>query len=195
MTIATQRLTLDEYLTYCDGTDTRYELLSGELIAMAQPKGQHGAIAEFLNDTFRAEIKRQGQAWTAKQMTVAIQSPRGGRWDTARVPDVMVLLLEQWRDLRNQEAIIRLNEPPPLLVVEVVSESTQTIDARTKRVEYNVLNIPEYWLVNPLTTTVTIFSLVEDLYEGQTLTGEEQILSSIFPALTLTADQILTAGE
>ncbi|MEH2280033.1 MAG: Uma2 family endonuclease [Nostoc sp.] len=46
--------------------------------------------------------------------------------------------------MRNREAVIELNEPPPLLVVEVVSESTKILDYRAKRVEYNVLNIPEY---------------------------------------------------
>ena len=90
MTITTQRLSLNDYLAYQDGTDTRYELVNGELIAMAQPKGRHGAIAEFLNDTFRAEIKRLGLEWTSKQMAIALQSPRGWRWDTAHIPDVMV---------------------------------------------------------------------------------------------------------
>lgn len=195
MTLATQPLSLDEYLRYDDSTDTRYELVNGELIAMAQPTGQHGAIAEFLNDAFRAEIKRQQRDWTAKQMTVAIQSPRGGRWDTARIPDVMVLPLSQWRELRDQEAIIRLSDAPPLLVVEVVSESTRTIDYRAKRVEYNVLNIPEYWIVDPIDEQVVIFSLVEDLYEAQAFSGGDRLHSLVFPALTLTAAQILTPEE
>ena len=35
MTIATnQRLTLEEYLSYDDGTDTRHELVDGVLVAM-----------------------------------------------------------------------------------------------------------------------------------------------------------------
>jgi Uma2 family endonuclease len=32
MTIATQKLTFEEYLAYHDGTDTRYELVDGELV-------------------------------------------------------------------------------------------------------------------------------------------------------------------
>ncbi len=78
MTITTQRLSLDDYLAYEEGTDTRYELVNGELIGMAQPKGRHGAIAEFLNDTFRAEIKRLGLAWTSKQMEIAFSRLAGG---------------------------------------------------------------------------------------------------------------------
>ena len=193
MAITTQRLTLDNYLTYQDGTDTRYELVNGELIAVAQPKGRHGAITEFLNDIFRAEIKRLGREWTSKQMAVAIQSPRGGRWETARITDVMVLSLEQWRTLREQEAVIRLNEPPPFLVVEVVSDSTVMTDYRTKRVEYNVLDIPEYWVIDPLKQCVTVMQSVEDLYEAQQFVGADYIASEIFPDLNHSVDAVFTA--
>lgn len=189
----TQRFTLDDYLTHDDGTDTRYELINGELVAMAQPKGRHGAIAEFLNNTFRDEIKRLEREWTSKQMAVAIQSPRGGRWDTARIPDVMVLSLEQWRILRDQQAVIRLNDPPPFLVVEIVSDSSIITDYRTKRVEYNILNIPEYWVIDPLKNCVTILQLVEDLYEEEQFTADDMIASPLFPELALTVDEVLTA--
>ena len=189
----TQRFTLDDYLTHDDGTDTRYELINGELVAMAQPKGRHGAIAEFLNNTFRDEIKRLEREWTSKQMAVAIQSPRGGRWDTARIPDVMILSREQWRILRDQQAVIRLNDPPPFLVVEIVSDSSIITDYRTKRVEYNILNIPEYWVIDPLKNCVTILQLVEDLYEEEQFTADDMIASPLFPELALTVDEVLTA--
>lgn len=193
MTVTTQRLALDDYLLYEDDTDTRYELVNGELVAMAQPKGRHGAIAEFLNDTFRDEIRRMGHQWTAKQMAIAMQSPRGGRWDTARIPDVMVLSLNQWRELRDREAVIRLNDPPPFLVVEVVSDSTVITDYRTKRAEYNVLNIPEYWVVDPLDSSITLLQLVDDLYEAQRFLGNMPIPSVTFPELSLRVDQVLAA--
>jgi Uma2 family endonuclease len=79
-------------------------------------------------------------------------------------------------------------------VIEVVSESTKTADYRAKRVEYNVLNIPEYWVVDPLTSKVTIFTLVEELYEGTEFAGTEQIVSGTFPELTLTVEQIIWVG-
>lgn len=79
-------------------------------------------------------------------------------------------------------------------MIEVVSESTKTADYRAKRVEYNVLNIPEYWVVDPLTSKVMIFTLVEELYEGMEFVGAEQIVSGTFPELTLTSEQIIWAG-
>ncbi|MFN6513937.1 MAG: Uma2 family endonuclease [Nostoc sp. CreGUA01] len=190
-----KRLTFQEYLAYDDGTDIRYELVNGELIPMSLGSGQHGAVTEFINVSFRAEILRLKLDWTSKQMVIGIRSPRAGRWETSRIPDVVVIPLPQWRELRNREAVIELNEPPPLLVVEVVSESTKTVDYRAKRVEYNVLNIPEYWIVDPLTTKVTVLSLIEELYEPIEFVSSDRIDSKIFPELKLTVEQVLSAED
>ena len=190
-----KRLTFEEYLKYEDGTDTRYELVDGELVPMSLNSGQHGAITEFLNDEFRGEIKRLSLNWTSKQMAIGVRSPRGGRWETSRIPDIVVIPLSQWRELRNREAVIELNESPPLLVVEVVSESTKTTDYRAKRVEYNVLNIPEYWVVDLSNHKVTVFTLVEGLYEPAEFVGSNPIVSQTFPELNLTVERVLAAGE
>ncbi len=195
MTITTPKLTFEEYLAYDDGTDTRYELVNGELIPMSLGSGQHGAVTEFLNVSFRAEILRLKLDWTSKQMVLGVRSPRAGRWDTSRIPGVLVISLFQWRELRNREAVIELNESPPLLVLEVVSESTKIVDYRAKRVEYNVLNIPEYWIVDPLTNKVTVFTLIEELYEPVEFVGSQCIQSPTFPQLELTVEQVLTADN
>ena len=107
----------------------------------------------------------------------------------------LVIPLPQWRELINREAVIELNELPALLVVEVVSESTKTVDYRAKRVEYNVLNIPEYWIVDPLTNKVTVFTLIEELYEPVEFFGTDRIQSQTFPKLELTVEQVLSAED
>jgi Uma2 family endonuclease len=191
MTVATQKLTLAEYLNYDDGTDTLYELVEGELVPMSLGTGKHGGISKLLERSFDDENIRTGKNWTAQRFAVGIRSPRGGRWDTCRIPDVMVLPIEQWENLANREAIIELNEPPPILVVEVVSESTQTTDYRSKRSEYAVLEIPEYWIVDPLQAVVTVCTLVEGFYDAVAFGGEERILSPTFPELDLSAKQVL----
>ncbi len=191
MTTAIDRLTFAEYLKYTDGTDNRYELVNGELIRMSLGVGQYGEIADFLNSEFRDEIKKMSHPWVSKQMVVGIRSPKGGRWDTCRIPDVMVLSLEQWRIMQTREAVIELNEAPPSLVVEVVSESTKTVDYRAKRTEYSVLEIPEYWIVDPLVEKITIFTLSEGWYEPAEFQGGDRLQSPTFPNLNLSAEQIL----
>ena len=116
MTLTTQRLTLTEYLNHSSDTDLGYELVKGELIPMVLGTGRHGEIGKRLVQTFDLESDRIGHEWTALQGIVGIQSPRRERWDTVRIPDVVVIPKSQWRELQNREAIIRLGEPPPVLV-------------------------------------------------------------------------------
>ena len=194
MTTTTKRFTFEEYLAYDDGTDIRYELVDGELVAMGVGSGLHGAIIKFLENVLDAESTRLGIPWVALPGIVSVRSLRSGRWDTARIPDVVVLSAEQWQAMRAREAVSELNDPPPLLVVEVVSESTKATDYRAKRVEYNVRDIPEYWVVDPLIQTVTMFTLVDDLYEMTEFTNSDSIQSSTFPELVLTVAQIMAAG-
>lgn len=194
MTTTTQKLTFEDYLTYNDGTDTRYELVDGELVPMSLGTGQHGAIIEFLNDQFRDEIKRQQLPWTAKAMMVGVQSPRGRRWDTSRIPDVAILPLAQWDAMADREAVISLHEPPPLLVVEVVSDSTKADDYRSKRSEYGLLEIPEYWIVDSLGKKITLCVLENQFYDSTEVRADQQIQSPTLPELRLSANQIL-AGK
>jgi Uma2 family endonuclease len=149
------------------------------------------ADIELLNDSFKAEIKRLQRPWTSKDMRIGVRSPRGGRWDTSRIPDVVVLLEEQWQQLRQREAVIELGEAPPFLVVEVVSESTISTDYRAKKAEYVILDILEYWIVDPLQQQVTVCYLVEGDYDEAVFRGEETIASQVFPALQLTVGQVL----
>lgn len=193
MTTATQKLTFEEYLAYSDGTDTRYELVNGELVPMSLGTGKHGSIIEFLYDQFRDQIRQRELPWTAKQMTVGVRSPRGGRWDTSRIPDITVLTLAQWEAMEDREAVINFNEPPPILVVEVVSPSSKTDDYRSKRAEYGLLEILEYWIVDPSEAKITLCILDHEFYDLIDYQGDRSIQSPVFPNLKLTAAQVLTA--
>lgn len=189
------RLSLAEYLAYSDGSDTRYELVAGELVPMALPTGRHVQIQKFLSWVFEAEIARQQLPWTVIQGGLGIQSPRGNRWATVRIPDVVVLPLEQWQEMGSREALIRLEEPPLLLVVEVVSESSRAADYRAKRAEYCVLGIGEYWVVDPLEEKVSLLLLHEGWYDVLELKGSDPVSSKVFPKLELQAGEILAADS
>jgi Uma2 family endonuclease len=190
-TIVKPKITFAEYLAYDDGMDTRYELVDGELAAMSLGSGEHGEIADAICDQFKAENRRLSLHLAAKTMLIGVQSPRGIRWDTARIPDVVVLPIDQWRSLQGREAVIQLNEPAPLLVVEVVSESTKTIDYKAKRTEYRLLGIAEYWIIDPLLLKVSICILDDQTYQIAEYQGQQVIQSHRFPELHLTAAAIL----
>lgn len=189
MTIATQLMTLEDYLNYDDGTDTRYELVDGKLIAMPPESRLNIKIAIFLLTQFA----RLGvpEALIALKTQIAVSGSR----TTAREPDLMVLSEEAAIALEGaKQSLITYDMPPPLLVVEVVSPKQENRDYRYKRTEYAGRQIPEYWIVDPIAQKVTLLEWIDGLYEERVYQGSEAIKSSRFPSLALTAAEILAAG-
>ena len=193
MVTSTQRLTFETYLAYDDGTDTRYELVDGGLCPMSLGTGKHTIIIQFLGQQLDQQPDSVQNRWTAIPGMVGVRSPRGTRWDTVRIPDITLLPTEQLQSFEDRECIIDLHEPPPILVVEVVSKSTKSTDYRAKWVEYAALNIPEYWIVDLIDLLVTICHLEDGRYQDFVLADEAPIQSLIFPNLNLTPTQILAA--
>jgi Uma2 family endonuclease len=189
MAVTTKPMTLEEYLNYDDGTDTRYELVNGELIAMPTESDLNDRIVTFLF----AYFLQLGIPYYCLSMKAQIAV--SGTRATARQPDLMVLSEESATALNGaNQRLITHDMPPPSLVVEVVSPGQENRDYRYKRTEYAGRHIPEYWIVDPLAQKVTILEWVDGLYEEQVYQGEAVLVSPLFPALNLTAATVLNAG-
>lgn len=110
-----------------------------------------------------------------------------------RLPDLMVLT-EELADILydSGRSTIMSDMPPPALVVEVVSPGkvNQDRDYRYKRSEYAARGITEYWVVDPLISRVTILVLKVGLYDERIFENDDAIISSLFPQLQLTANQV-----
>ncbi|MEO0988810.1 MAG: Uma2 family endonuclease [Cyanobacteria bacterium J06639_14] len=182
----TQQLTFEDYLTYDNGTDNRYELVDGQLTLMTPPRIEHFLIADFIDGALKAEIQRLGQPWLALREA----GVRTG-FSKSRLTDLCVVTREQARELLGQAAVF---QTAPQLIVEVVSPESITRDYRYKRSEYAAIAVPEYWLVDPLTAKVTLLRWEEGFYEATVLMGDDAIASPTFPELKLTVAAILAAG-
>lgn len=184
----TERLfSFEEYLTYIDGTDNRYELVDGKLEIMNPPTFRHLLIAKFIEQLFDAEINRLSLSWLCFREA----GIRTG-WRKSRLSDVYVVTAEQIAEFIDQSAVC---QTPPLLAVEVVSPESINRDYRYKRSEYAALEIPEYWIVDPIDAKVTVLLWEEGLYEQTEFTGSQQIISRTLPELSITVEQVLAAGN
>ncbi|MBD1824811.1 Uma2 family endonuclease [Cyanobacteria bacterium FACHB-DQ100] len=186
--------TIEEYLDYDDGTDTRYELVDGVLVEMGAEKPINTAIAVFLIGYFLQlgiPVSRIG----IKHL-IAVSSSRV----TARDPDLMIHS-EASRDAMNQTAQLFLSAtmPAPLLVIEVVSpgepgSDNYNRDYIEKPREYAARGIPEYWLIDPNRAVALVLSLQNDRYQPKEFRNNDRLVSPTFPNLQLAAAQILEAG-
>jgi Uma2 family endonuclease len=57
--------------------------------------------------------------------------------------------------------------------------------------EYGFLEIPEYWIVDPLIERVTVCVAENQFYDATESQGDEPIQSAIFPELALSTAQIM----
>jgi Uma2 family endonuclease len=186
MTVAqTKRFSFAEYLTYSDGTDTRYELVDGELLPMALGTGRHGQIIDCTYRVLSQKITDMAKPWVVVQGQVGVRVPRGAGLATVRIPDVVVIKLQDWEFLQDKPAVIDFDLEPPLLVVEVVSPSTKNIDYRTKRTEYAGRDIPEYWIVDPVEHKISVLVNSDGWYDLQEFAMEQMIISPTFGELQI----------
>jgi Uma2 family endonuclease len=198
MTVAaTQHLTLEEYLAYDNGTDTRYELVDGVLVEMGAESTLNTQIAVFLLLCF-GQLGIPAYRLGIKQKIAVSHSAV-----TAREPDLIIhseasaLAID-----RATEAFLKVNDPVPSLVIEIVSpgepgdKGNYDRDYVEKRREYAERRIPEYWLIDAQRQVVWILTLQgQASYTEQCFADSEMIQSSAFPGLNLMAAQILNAGR
>jgi Uma2 family endonuclease len=188
-------MSLEEYLVYDDGTDTRYEFVDGVLVEMGNESKLNVQIAMFL----AFYLGTLGLPHYLLSNKTELVVPRGKA--TTRYPDLVVLTEELEAMLEDgYRYIVKLEMPAPVMVVEVVSagqpgEENYDRDYVIKRREYSARGIHEYWIVDPARQVVWVLTLQEQTYQEQRFTGTTKIISLTFPAMDLTAEQVLRAGR
>jgi Uma2 family endonuclease len=186
MTVATQKMTLAEFLAYDDGTDKFYELERGEIISMPFESEINRRISIFLLIYFNQ------QGIPSYRLTMKTEVAVSGARVSVRVPDLVVLSEELATVMAGAtRSIVLMDMPPPELVVEVVSPKQENRDYRYKRSEYAARGISEYWIIDPIQAKITVLEWIEGLYEEQVYTSQDLIVSPLLGGLDLTVDRLL----
>ncbi|MGF1518491.1 MAG: Uma2 family endonuclease [Nodosilinea sp.] len=184
-------MTMEEYLECDNGTDTRYELVDGELVEMPTESQVNLSIVKYL--LFEL-AKHLPIALLATMTEVEVSGKRA----KSRVPDLMVHSDESRAALSGgKRAILLRDMPPPALVVEVVSPGPENRDRdyRYKRTEYAARGIAEYWIIDSETRQVTVCLWVNGQYEDRMYQGDTPIQSTVVSGFNLSAAQILAFGQ
>ena len=146
-------LTYDEYRTLPDD-GYRYELIEGELFVFATPSFEHQLASGELFALFREAITLKG---LGRVVTAPVEVKFRG--ENAVQPDLVVVLRDRYHLLAKTRI-----EGPPSLVLEILSPSTRTYDLTTKAALYAKHGVPEYWIVNIETETITVHELRDGRY-------------------------------
>ncbi len=156
--------TVDDLDDFPEGSTTRYELVDGALLVSAEPSLQHQRVnlqlARLLQDAAPPELE--------------VFLPVDVRLSPLRqiAPDVTVV--------RREDATGRRLDRAPLLVVEVLSPSTRTVDLVLKRRVLEEAGVPSYWLVDPDDGVVTVLELEDGAYR-EVARGDDVTVERPFP--------------
>lgn len=197
---ALKLITVDEFIAEY-GDQENYELIDGELIEV-EPTGPHEQVSSLIGRKLNVEIDHQDLPYFIPHRCLIKLLGT----NTAFRPDVIVLDQTQLinEPLWQQEPVITSGKSIKL-IAEVVSTNWQNDYAR-KVEDYALLGVSEYWIVDYLgiggreyigkikQPTVTICTLLEDEYQKRLFQNNDQLVSSIFPNLQLTAKQVFSAG-
>jgi len=134
---ALKGMTIDEFLHWEDGTDTRYELLAGFVVAMAPPAARHSLLATALGGEIRSALRARPPCRVYGEAGIV----RPDRSDTCYVADLAVTC----QPLRVDDRLIR----DPILIVEILSPSTAAFDRQTKVADYRrIPSVQEILLID-----------------------------------------------
>jgi Uma2 family endonuclease len=150
--------TLDEFLAFDDGTDTRYELFDGQIFAMAPASDVHGALVARLVVRLSAGLRSPCEV----VIEAGIVPPE--RADSYYEADLAITCT----GLTGQQFVAA-----PVLIVEVLSASTAATDRDRKLPDYRTIpSLQDILVVSSTEPRVEHFHREADGWKIHDLRGE-----------------------
>ena len=148
-------LTIDDWLAFYDGTDTRYELVEGQLVAMSPTIRRHGSIAQNVGSVIERAVEDKPPCRAVQQAGLEVVTEHDHRGYIADV----IMTCEPDDESRTFEA--------PRLIVEVLSPTTTGIDRKVKVPDYSLMpTVEEIWLVDSRERWVVVWSRIDGTWVG-----------------------------
>lgn len=134
---ARQRMTLEEFYQWDSGDELRYELIHGVPVAMTSPRNAHGKIVVGLS-YFAFSALRSRTRCTAEAEVGVISPTRSNTFYQADLAVSCTPQLDDQHEMRD-----------PILIIEVLSPSTEEKDRKVKLVDYRTIpSVQEVLLVD-----------------------------------------------
>jgi Uma2 family endonuclease len=127
---AHHRYTYREYLQIELGSPIKHEFFDGEIYAMAGGTPEHAALAAEIIAALRLQLADQPCRVYTSDLRVRVLST-----GLSTYPDVTVICGQSARDAEDQNAVTN-----PKLIVEVLSESTESYDRGEKLEHYQQID-------------------------------------------------------
>ncbi len=152
-----------------EGDTSIYELVNGTIVKRASPHSIHQIVVSNIHFLLRQYID-------PRALGRVLVAPLDVYFEEENVPHTDVFFIK-----KDREKIIELNGPvwgSPDLIVEVISEGTAKNDRFFKKNLYEKFNVQEYWIADPPSKSVEIYTLVDGSYKLLDIVEIDGILKS-----------------
>lgn len=174
--------TEEQYLLLSNQTNRLLEYTDGYIEVLPMPTDKHQVILEFVFLALRAVVNALGGKVLFAPLRIQV---RPGKY---REPDILMVL--DANDPRRQNEYWLGAD----LVIEIVSPDKPKRDTEEKPLDYAEAGIPEYWIVNPVTATITVLTLEGETYAEHGVFGRgEQASSKLLKDFNVSVDAVLDA--
>ncbi len=193
-----KQITYRSFIEWLPRDGKRYELHKGAIVEMPPPSGEHEKVIAFLSRKLTVEFDRLNLPYGIPK-TGYVKTPSA---ESAYLPDILLLNFDNLTNepLWNKSSTI-VKAESVALVIEVVSSNWRD-DYYDKFGDYEEMGIREYWIAdyaalggrkfigNPKQPTIFVCELIDGEYQMNAFTGNNRIISPLFPQLNLTAQQV-----
>ncbi|MEM7127302.1 MAG: Uma2 family endonuclease [Chloroflexota bacterium] len=173
-----KRWTYQDYLALPDD-GRRYEIIEGTLYAANAPNAQHQFTVTEISSEMRNFVK-------ANQLGIVLVAPfevHLSEESRPVMPDVLFVRADRW-----PQTPIQFFEGAHDLVVEVISPSSIRLDRVVKFTSYEQAGVAEYWITNPRTKVVEVYTLSNGEYASLgEFSGDESIESKVLAGIQIIA--------
>lgn len=168
-------LTVEEFLAWDDGTDRRYELVHGRILAMAPPAVSHARLCARLITSIASKLRQPCEVVSEAGIIIPDRNDLYYQADLA-VSCSFSLASTFWI-------------PDPVLIIEVTSPSTAAHDRGTKLPDYRTIDsLHEVLLVSSVNRRVEHWRREDDRWVAEDRVASGMLtLSSIAVELDLSA--------
>ena len=179
-----RKATYEEFLELTENSDERYEYIDGEIYLLASPKTIHQTILGELYGIFHNWF--QGKKCRPMFAPYDITLRRNPENINIVQPDLMVICdLEE--NLNEKDYYMGV----PILMVEIISESSRSKDFVKKLDLYMDTGVKEYWVINPFSREVSIYLFDQgDISRTTSFKNNETISSYSFAGLEVSLDKL-----
>jgi Uma2 family endonuclease len=180
--VSYDQLDLNKSYTYWDYLkwqfSERVELIRGRLFKMSPaPTRTHQKVITGLIYRMYTVLEKHPCELYSAPFDVRLPVPKAGKDSTVVQPDICVICNLSKLDERGCNGA-------PDLIVEIVSPNNSKHDMVTKFELYQESGVKEYWIVQPESKSILIYSLQNERYIGlPPLTEGQKINSPLFPMI------------